>query len=101
MTDQHSKNGIGNGGTETHHADSGESASDLPITRRRGLASKISYVAHWLPSYALQRLTRPAPQGPVHLIFALADHFEPAIVPENGYARAPYREQEQRLERWC
>jgi hypothetical protein len=49
----------------------------------------------------LQRLTRPAPQGPVHLIFALADHFEPAIVPENGYARAPYREQEQRLERWC
>jgi hypothetical protein len=101
MRDQHSKNGIGNGGTEANHAGSGESASDLPITRRRGLASKLSYVAHWLPSYALQRLTGPAPQGPVHLIFALADHFEPAIVPENGYARAPYSEQEQRLERWC
>ncbi len=37
-----------------------------------------------------------------HLIFALADHFEKqAIVPEDGQARAPYLEQEQRLERWC
>jgi hypothetical protein len=31
----------------------------------------------------------------------MADHFEPAIVPENGAARASYLEQERRLERWC
>lgn len=34
-------------------------------------------------------------------MIALADHFEPAIVPEDGEARAPYPEQEGRLERWC
>jgi hypothetical protein len=37
----------------------------------------------------------------VHLIISLADHFEPAFVPENGQARAPYHEQERRLEFWC
>jgi hypothetical protein len=31
----------------------------------------------------------------------LADHFEPAIVPEDGRARAPYFEQERRVEQWC
>jgi len=34
-------------------------------------------------------------------MLALADHFEPAIVPEHGIARAPFCEQERRLERWC
>ncbi len=34
-------------------------------------------------------------------MLALADHFEPAIVPGDGQARAPYDEQERRLERWC
>jgi len=29
------------------------------------------------------------------------DHFEPAYVPNDGKARAPYDEQERRLERWC
>ncbi len=56
----------------------------------------------WLPAYARQRLTgRAFYQGPVHLIFALADHFEPAIVPGSGAARASRSEQERRLERWC
>jgi hypothetical protein len=35
------------------------------------------------------------------LIFALADHFEPSIVPGNGRARAPFSEQDRRVERWC
>jgi uncharacterized protein YuzB (UPF0349 family) len=65
------------------------------------LAEKISYGLRWLPAYSWQRLTRRAPVGSVHLIIALADHFEPAIVPENGQARAPYHEQERRVERWC
>jgi hypothetical protein len=64
------------------------------------LARKLSY-GRWLPSYAWQRLTRRAPPGTVHLIFALADHFEPSIVPGNGRARAPFAEQDRRVEQWC
>jgi hypothetical protein len=64
------------------------------------LQQKIFY-ARWLPGYFFQRLTRRRPSGKVHLIFALADHFEPAYVPDHGQERAPYDEQEQRLERWC
>jgi hypothetical protein len=62
---------------------------------------KLSYGARWLPGYFLQRLARHHPTGRTHLIIALADHFEPAIVPGEGNARAPYVEQERRLERWC
>jgi hypothetical protein len=65
------------------------------------LGRKISYSAKVLPSYAWQRLTRSAPKGKVHLVIALADHFEPAIVPYDGKARVPYDEQERRLEQWC
>jgi hypothetical protein len=65
------------------------------------LSKKLSRGARWLPDYAWQRLARRSRGGPVHLIFALADHFEPAIVPGDGRARAPYDEQERRLERWC
>lgn len=64
------------------------------------LARQLSY-GKWFPQYAWQRLTRWAPTGKVHLIFALADHFEPAIVPEDGRARAPRAEQERRVETWC
>jgi hypothetical protein len=65
------------------------------------LSKKLSRGARWLPDYAWQRLARRSRGSPVHLIFALADHFEPAIVPGDGRARAPYDEQERRLERWC
>lgn len=58
-------------------------------------------MARWAPRYFWQRMTRrPAPPKS-HLILALADHFEPSIMPQNGAARAPYDEQERRLERWC
>jgi hypothetical protein len=72
---------------------------EKPGVRKR-LVQKLSY-GRWLPSYAWQRLTRSAPRGEVHLIVALADHFEPAIVPENGRSRAPFSEQERRVEQWC
>jgi len=62
---------------------------------------KLSYAGRWLPGYFWQRITRRRPPDRVHLVIALADHFEPAIVPEDGAARAPYAEQERRLERWC
>jgi hypothetical protein len=65
------------------------------------IAARLSYGTRWLPNYLWQRISRRVPRGPVHLMIALADHFEPAIVPGNGYARAPYAEQTQRLERWC
>jgi hypothetical protein len=66
----------------------------------KGLASKLSY-GRWLPSYAWQRISRSVPRGRVHLIFALADHFEPGFVPEDGRARATFLEQESRVETWC
>jgi hypothetical protein len=62
---------------------------------------KLSYLSRWVPDYAWQRLTRRRFPNRTHLIFALADHFEPAIVPDAGETRAPYLEQERRLERWC
>lgn len=70
-------------------------------SRRVGPANKLFYLSRWLPGYVWQRLARHRPPNRTHLIFALADHFEPAIVPDNGAARAPYAEQERRLERWC
>lgn len=68
---------------------------------RPDLAAKVRYGARVIPAYGWQRMTHRAPTGPVHLIFSLADHFEPAIIPEDGRKRAPADEQERRLERWC
>lgn len=64
-------------------------------------ALKASRLGKWLPSYLWQRLSRRAYRGPVHLIIALADHFEPAITPNAGAARASRDIQEQRLDSWC
>jgi hypothetical protein len=56
----------------------------------------------WVPAYYWQLLTRRAPQvRPVHLIISLADHFEPAIIPQTMGQRAERDVQEERLERWC
>lgn len=41
-----------------------------------------------------------AASEPVHLILAMADHFEPAIDPLDGQARVARSEQERRLEWW-
>jgi hypothetical protein len=65
------------------------------------LGQKISYMARWIPSYCWQQLMRQRPRGRTHLIFVLADHFEPSIVPGQGSERAAQAEQERRLERWC
>ncbi len=62
---------------------------------------KLSYGCRVLPAYAWQRLARRAGRGRVHLVLALADHFEPSIVPDDGMLRAPYEEQERRVESWC
>ena len=64
------------------------------------LAAKFSYGYRILPSYFWQRLTRRQARGRVHLIIAVADHFEPSIVAENGSRYAPYDEQERRVDFW-
>jgi len=65
------------------------------------LKQKLSYLSRWAPAYVWKRIAGRRSPNRTHLIFAAADHFEPAIVPENGAARASYLEQERRLERWC
>ncbi len=58
----------------------------------------------WLPAYGYGRLKGRASErrpGLRHLVIALADHFEPAIVPEAPREFAPLDEQERRLEEWC
>ena len=63
------------------------------------LKKQIDYARKILPSATWRALNSPT-RGPVHLIFALADHFEPAIDPEDGQKRVPRSEQERRLESW-
>lgn len=65
-----------------------------------GLKKKSTYAARVLPGATWRGLDRN-PRGPVHLMIALADHFEPAIDPKGGQLRVPRSEQERRLERWC
>jgi hypothetical protein len=56
----------------------------------------------WIPGFAWQRVVRRhVASEPAHLIIALADHFEPSIVPEQSSLFASADEQERRLERWC
>jgi hypothetical protein len=60
---------------------------------------RLEYARKVLPGILWQGL-RPVPRGPVHLMLALADHFEPAIDPTDGQKRAPRIEQERRVEFW-
>ena len=66
------------------------------------LWQKVRTTLPWLPVYLWQRIARDTVvRGPVHLIIALADHFEPSYAPNppGGYAEKDV--QDQRLERWC
>jgi hypothetical protein len=55
----------------------------------------------WLAAYCWQRLTRKSLRlDGGHAIFCIADHFEPAVIPNNGQGADRY-EQERRLEVWC
>ena len=63
------------------------------------LRRKVAYARKVLPAAAWKGLRGPA-LGPVHLIFALADHFEPSINPTDGAKYVPRQEQERRVEQW-
>lgn len=61
---------------------------------------KIQTTLPWLPGYLWQRIVRRTLlKRPVHLIIALADHFEPSFLPL--LKTVDRDEQERRLERWC
>ncbi|MGH9702802.1 MAG: hypothetical protein ACRD4K_05465, partial [Candidatus Acidiferrales bacterium] len=66
------------------------------------LAHKIRDNFRWLPAAGWQRLKRRRSRvQPVHLLIALADHFEPSIVPNAPGTYAPHDVQQRRLEKWC
>ncbi len=71
--------------------------SELKIAMNLG--SALTYAGRVLPGATWRALGAPA-RGPVHLVIAMADHFEPAIVPGAGRERALRSEQERRLEWW-
>jgi len=71
------------------------------LSAKGSLSEKVGYLTRWLPRYAWQSCTSARTHGTVHLIFAMADHFEPAILHERGSERAGYDIQEERVERWC
>ena len=62
---------------------------------------QLKYTSRCLPTYAWQRLTRSTPHGSIHLIIALADHFEPSSMPGLNAGFAPKEVQQQRLDAWC
>lgn len=64
--------------------------------------AKLKSNVPWLSAYIWRQLTgrRTAGRG-AHFIFCIADHFEPAIIPNKGSQRAEKSEQERRLDRWC
>jgi hypothetical protein len=55
----------------------------------------------WLPAWVWQQLIRRQREDPLHLLIAVADHFEPSILPASPRLLAPRDEQERRLKRWC
>jgi hypothetical protein len=63
------------------------------------LRKKIAYGRKVLAGGTWRALSAPV-REPVHLMIAVADHFEPAIVPEDGQKRVPRPEQERRVEWW-
>ena len=74
----------------------------MQIDRVGEQTAKAARALGWLPAYGWQLLVRRPPRGrPAHLVVALADHFEPSIVPERPSDYASADEQERRLDRWC
>ena len=65
-----------------------------------GLRKKLFYIRKVLAAATLDG-SRPVPSGRLHLIVALADHFEPAIDPTSGTKRVPRSEQIRRVEFWA
>ncbi len=64
--------------------------------------AKAFRMLRWLPAYAWQQLTRrQIDWNNVHLIIAVADHFEPSFLPDDPQGFADREEQKRRVEQWC
>jgi hypothetical protein len=76
---------------------------NVTTNRRTGnkLWRKVSYAGKCLPAYVWQRLMRRSGNKSIHLIIALADHFEPSSIPGHDMGYAPPEVQDQRLDVWC
>jgi len=56
----------------------------------------------WLPAYGWQRMMRHPPHTvPVHLMIAVANHFEPEVAVRAPGVYADCDERERRVEAWC
>ena len=69
-----------------------------------GLLDKLSWSLPWLARYPFWRAGAAArrgrePEGPLHLIVTVANHFEPAWSERGGFL--PLDEQRRRLDEWC
>ena len=64
--------------------------------------SRLRAASLWLPSFMLQLAARRPPRArPLHVILAIANHFEPEFLPGRPGAFAPQEERQRRLEVWC
>jgi hypothetical protein len=64
--------------------------------------AKVPATFRWLPAYLAQRtFMKPHIAKPFHLVMALADHFEPYIVPQNPNAVLSQKDQLSRVQDWC
>src|SRR5690348_12687744 len=64
--------------------------------------AKIPATFRWLPAYLAQRtFMKPQIAKPFHLVMALADHFEPYILPQNPNAVLSQKDQLSRVQDWC
>jgi len=78
-----------------------EKPQTIPATKGSKLRRRLSYARKTLPPYIWQRMARRPPAGRVHLIIAIADHFEPSSLPGDFAGYAPHEIQQQRVENWC
>src|SRR5215475_8568844 len=69
--------------------------------RWQASVNKLRHALRWLPAWGWQQVVRRPFRGPLHLLIAVADHFEPSILPASPNLFAPPDEQRRRLERWC
>ncbi|HWS87157.1 MAG TPA: hypothetical protein VN282_09350 [Pyrinomonadaceae bacterium] len=74
------------------------------MEREAGLLDKLSWSLPWLARYPFWRAAAAArrarePEGPLHLVVTVANHFEPAWSERGGFL--PLDEQRRRLDEWC
>ena len=67
-----------------------------PSPEPRGVAfDPLKHTSIWLPAYLRTRVRRPPSATPIHVLFCIADHFEP------DWNRATEEEQLRRVDRWA